>query len=154
MKESVRNRFIASVQQKLGWFEAEILGVVSALDKTEDLTRHMQAFKEQGAELVLHVGGHASDPLDPIFETITQIGARMERKGAPAHPGSLFWLAYLDEMAIFGLASCGMFSRTTLGDLFLAKFFAGERITSRDLAKVGHGGLFTHEMDFRFPSYS
>ncbi len=154
LKESVRNRFIASVQQKLGWFGAEILGVVSAQDKTEDLTRHMQGFNERGAELVLHVGGHASDPLDPIFGTLTEIGARMERQGAPAHPGSLFWLAYQGEMAIFGLASCGMFSRTTLGDLFLAKFCAGEHITSRDLAKVGHGGLFTHEMAFRFPSYS
>jgi hypothetical protein len=77
----------------------------------------------------------------------------MERQGAPAHPGTLFWLAYWEETAIFGLASCGMFSRTTLGDLFLARFCAGERLTSRDIARMGHGGLFTRELAFRFPSY-
>jgi hypothetical protein len=47
-----------------------------------------------------------------------------------------------------------MFSKTTLGDLFMAQFFAGVKLTKHDIARWGHGGLFTREMAFRFPPYS
>ncbi|NWJ47291.1 MAG: hypothetical protein HXX08_15620 [Chloroflexi bacterium] len=153
LKESVRKRFVDSVRNKLNWFGAENLGVQQVQSLQSELVERLRAFKQQGAELVLHVGGHSSDPLDPIFGALQEVGARMERQGAPAHPGTLFWLAYWDEMAIFGLASCGMFSETTLGDLFLARFCAGERLTNRDIARMGHGGLFIREMAFRFPDY-
>ncbi|MEI7554462.1 hypothetical protein [Candidatus Chlorohelix sp.] len=153
LKESVQKRFVDSVRGKLDWFGAENLGVQQVQNHQSELAERLRAFKQQGAELVLHVGGHSSDPLDPIFGALQEVGARMERQGAPAHPGTLFWLAYWDEMAIFGLASCGMFSETTLGDLFLARFCAGERLTNRDIAQMGHGGLFIREMAFRFPDY-
>ena len=153
LKESVRQRFIESVQHKIGWFGSEVAGVIQAQSNQAEIVALLEKYKAQGVELVLHVGGHASDPLDPIFGALEELGARMERQGAPAHPGSLFWLAYWNEMTIFGLASCGMFSQTTLGDLFLAKFCAGEHLTNRDIAKLGHGGLFTRDMAFRFPQY-
>jgi hypothetical protein len=153
LKPSVKTRFENSVQYKLGWLGAEILGVEQVHGDIAELAGRLRRFRQQGAELILHVGGHSSDPLDPVFGALREVGAKMERQGAPAHPGTLFWLAYWEETAIFGLASCGMFSRTTLGDLFLARFCAGERLTSRDIARMGHGGLFTRELAFRFPSY-
>jgi hypothetical protein len=153
MLPKVRARFEQTVMKKLEWFGAEVLGVTMALDQSEDLTKKLDEYQAKEADLILHVGGNSSDPLDPIFEVIRTNDIKMERHGAPAHPGTLFWLAYRDKTAIFGLASCGMFSKTTLGDLFLAKFCAGENITSREIAKMGHGGLFTREMAFRFPQY-
>jgi hypothetical protein len=153
MLPKVRARFEESVAKKLSWFGAEVVGVTMALDQAEDVGEKLAEFKAKGADLILHVGGHSSDPLDPIFEVIRQFDIKMERHGAPAHPGTLFWLAYWDKTAIFGLASCGMFSKTTLGDIFLAKFCAGEHLTSREIAKMGHGGLFTRDMAFRFPQY-
>lgn len=146
-------RFMEALRHKLAWFGAASLGVRVAENDPRSLTERFLEFREQGADLILHVGGHASDPLDPVFPALDQLDIQMERLGAPAHPGTLFWLAYWQNTAIFGLASCGMFSRTTLGDLFLARLMAGEHLTSEKIARMGYGGLFTREMAFRFPPY-
>ncbi len=146
-------RFMEAVKHKLDWFGADLLGVTVAENDPRSLVERFSEFKAQKADLILHVGGHASDPLDPVFPALDQLNIQMDRLGAPAHPGTLFWLAYWQNTAIFGLASCGMFSRTTLGDLFLSRLMAGEHLTSAAIARVGYGGLFTREMAFRFPPY-
>lgn len=153
LKPGPRARFMAAVEHKLAWFGAELLGVAVAENSSESLAAHLQEFKAKGAQLILHVGGHSSDPLDPMFPALAKLDIEMERLGAPAHPGTLFWLAYWGDTALFGLASCGMFSRTTLGDLFMARLLAGEHLTNQSIAKMGYGGLFTREMAFRFPPY-
>ncbi|HEX2912405.1 MAG TPA: hypothetical protein VH186_16470 [Chloroflexia bacterium] len=153
LKAGPRARFISAVEQKFNWFGAELLDVKVVEAAAEQMAVALEGFKSRGADLILHVGGHSSDPLDPIFPTLERLGIEMTRHGAPAHPGTLFWLAYWGNTALFGLASCGMFSRTTLGDLFLARIMAGERLTARAIAQMGQGGLFTRDMAFRFPPY-
>jgi hypothetical protein len=71
----------------------------------------------------------------------------------PAHPGSLFWLARRVEVPILGMPACGLFSQATVFDLILPRILTGERIGSAELAELGHGGLLTREMSFRFPPY-
>jgi len=151
-----RARFEAAVAYKISWFGGKLLGIETSLSDVTDLVSKLATLQRQGAELILHVGGHSTDPLDPIHEALAILDVRLEKNGAPAHPGTLFWLGYFphDTTALFGLASCGMFSKTTLGDLFLAKFFAGEQLSYKDVAKMGHGGLLGREMAFRFPPYN
>ncbi len=152
LKPGPRARFSGAVSHKLAWFGAELLDI-AVVDSAEAIAARLSDFKARGAELILHVGGHSSDPLDLIFPALHSLGVEMERHGAPAHPGTLFWLAYWGETALFGLASCGMFSKTTLGDLFLARLMAGEHLTAQTIARIGYGGFFTREMAFRFPPY-
>jgi molybdopterin biosynthesis enzyme len=77
----------------------------------------------------------------------------MERHGAPAHPGSLLWLARWDGLAVLGMPTCGMFSQATTFDLVLPRILTGEPIGNREIAGLGHGGLLSREMAFRFPPY-
>ncbi len=154
LKPAAFKRFTTSVEQKLAWFGASALGITVVESIPAAISRELVAFKAAGADLILHVGGHSNDPLDPIFEVLAQLDIEMVRHGAPAHPGTLFWVAEWEATTLFGLASCGMFSKTTLGDLFLTQLMAGERLTAQAVAKVGHGGLFTREMAFRFPPYN
>jgi hypothetical protein len=51
------------------------------------------------------------------------------------------------------MPTCGTFSRATVFDLVLPRVLAGERITSASLAALGHGGMLTREMAYRFPAY-
>lgn len=156
LAEKARLRFEEAVNYKIAWFGGQLLTIETVTGETAQLTEKLASLHQQGAELILHVGGHSSDPLDPIYEALDTLDIRVEKQGAPAHPGTLFWLGYFPQgdTAIFGLASCGMFSRTTLGDLFMAKFFAGENLTYKDVARMGHGGLLGREMAFRFPPYN
>jgi hypothetical protein len=95
------------------------------------------------------------DPLDATQQALAEIGASIVRLGAPAHPGSMFWLGHLDDrdIPIVSLASCSMYSRSTVADLVLPWVMAGERVTSADIATIGYGGLLDRDMGWRFPPY-
>jgi hypothetical protein len=107
----------------------------------------------EGVDLVLAAGGNTIDPLDPTLRALELTGAEIVRFGAPAHPGSMFWLAYRGELPIFNLASCSMFSKATIADVVLPWIMTGERVEPRTLAELGYGGLLDRGMSFRFPPY-
>jgi molybdopterin biosynthesis enzyme len=102
---------------------------------------------------LMAAGGNTLDPLDPISVAMERIGAEMVHHGAPAHPGSMFWLARHGDVPIVNLASCSMYSRATVADLVLPLVMTGQQVTSADIIELGHGGLLEREMAFRFPDY-
>jgi hypothetical protein len=104
---------------------------------------------------VLLVGGvSAGDPLSPFFAALAGLGGEVVRRGVPAHPGSMIWLARLDHTQILGLPQCGMFSLATAADLVLPRLLTGERLTAESVADLAHGGLLGREMRFRMPAYA
>jgi hypothetical protein len=152
--ERERDRVIARLRDKIAWFGGEVIAVAQVPDEAAAVGDAFAAQLAAGARLLLATGGSALDPFDAMLGGLERIDARMERFGAPAHPGSLFWLAYAPAaVPIFGVASCGMFSRATAVDLLLPPFFAGEHLDKRGIAALWQGGLLNKEMGFKFPSY-
>ena len=147
-----RQRFQESIVMKVAWFGSRVQAIRYVADDPAQVAEALAGLA-QDADLVLTAGANATDPLDPTLLALSRIGARMERQGAPAHPGSAVWLAYLGEMPIFGVAACGMFSKATVLDLLLPRLFSGVRLSARDFAGLGHGGLLSRDMAFRFPPY-
>ncbi|HEX5501254.1 MAG TPA: hypothetical protein VFW96_01445 [Thermomicrobiales bacterium] len=152
-----RERVLRRLGEKIAWFGSEL---VDAAEAPDDPGAVADAFARQaraGARLILATGGNALDPLDAMLQALARVGARLEAFGAPAHPGSLFWLAYLagpaGEVPLFGVASCGMFSKATSVDLLLPAVFAGERLDQRRIAALWEGGLLNKQMAFKFPPY-
>lgn len=148
-----RARFEAALRQKVDWFGSRLLTVRYAGAAARAVADELHALRRGGAELLVVAGASALDPLDPVFGALTLLGARMVRHGAPAHPGSLLWLARWDGVALLGMPTCGMFSQATTFDLVLPKLLAGEPLDNRALAELGHGGLLSREMAYRFPPY-
>lgn len=148
-----RERFEAALKLKIDWFGGRLLGLRFGGDAARAVADALTALRGDGAELLIVAGASALDPLDPVFGGLTLLGARMERHGAPAHPGSLLWLAWWDDRAVLGMPTCGMFSQATTFDLVLPRILAGERVRNRDIAALGHGGLLSREMAYRFPPY-
>ena len=92
----------------------------------------LSALRGEGADLLIVAGASALDPLDPVFGGLMLLGARMERHGAPAHPGSLLWLARWGTNAVLGMPTCGMFSQATTFDLVLPRLLATESLSLRE----------------------
>ena len=153
LDESQRARFEAALTQKLDWFGSKLLPVRYATGSARVVADELQALAKAGAEALIVAGASALDPLDPVFGGLTLLGARMERHGAPAHPGSLLWLALWGGRSVLGMPTCGMFSQATTFDLVLPRILAGERIDNRAIAELGHGGLLSRDMAYRFPPY-
>ena len=105
-------------------------------------------------ELILTAGGASTDPADAYYVAIAALGGRMVRRGVPAHPGSMLWLARIGRTAILGLPTCGAYSKATAADLLLPRLLSGEPASERTVAKLGYGGILTRSQRFRFPPYA
>jgi hypothetical protein len=153
LTDRARDRFESALREKLGWFGARLAALLFAADDPAGVTRALDEARGSGADAVVMAGANALDPLDPAFTALERLGARILRRGVPAHPGSLLWLADAGGVPIVGMPSCGMFSQATLFDLVLPRLLAGEPVGPAELAGFGHGGLLNREMAFRFPPY-
>lgn len=148
-----REAFQSAVTKKIGWYGGAVMGFSDLEPEAGVIAAEITRLADQGADLVLAAGGSTIDPLDPTLLALREAGAEMVRYGAPADPGSMFWLAYRGEMPIFNLASCSMFSRSTVADIVLPWIMTGERVEPETLAALGHGGLLERDMTHRFPAY-
>lgn len=147
-----RDRFQTVLERKLGWFGSE-LAIIRESRPGEPYADVLRDVLARGPDLIMAAGASSLDPLEPLFGALQAVGAQIVKHGVPVHPGSLFWIAYVGQVPLFGLSSCEMFSHKTVLDLILPRLFAGEPIGRDDLARLGHGGMLGREMAFRFPPY-
>lgn len=148
-----RTKFEDALTMKLGWFGSPLAGLRYLPDDVATIAAALDGYRRDSVALILAAGVNSTDPLDLTLQALDRVGARTERRGVPAHPGSTCWLAYLDDVPIFGLALCGMLSQTTALDLLLPRFLAGRPVRADDIAELGHGGVLSRDMAFRFPTY-
>ena len=153
-------RFEQAARNKVSSLGGRFLGVtqVAAEEPAAALAELTAALRrlalEQRIPLLLVGGVSAGDPLSPFYGALEASGGHVLRRGVPAHPGSMIWLASLADTTILGLPQCGMFSLATAADLVLPRLLTGEQVTPDTLADLGHGGLLGKEMRFRFPDYA
>jgi hypothetical protein len=160
VKESVRatarDRFEASVRAKIEGLGSEIVAIDYVEDDADAVEAAMAVLvrRPDPVDLILTAGAASTDPLDACFVAIAALGGRIVRRGVPAHPGSMLWLARIGRTAILGLPTCGAYSKATAADLLLPRLLSGDDPSERTVAKLGHGGILTRSQRFRFPAYA
>ncbi len=160
VKESVRatarERFEASVRAKVEGLGSAITAIAYVEDDPDAVEGAMAGLVRgpDAVDLILTAGAASTDPMDACFVAIAALGGRVVRRGVPAHPGSMLWLARIGRTAILGLPTCGAYSKATAADLLLPRLLSGEPASERTVAKLGHGGILTRSMRFRFPPYA
>jgi hypothetical protein len=153
-------RFEAGARRKVEALGSRFTGTIVVGSTDPELAEQgaraalSRTVREQRLRVVLVGGVSAGDPLSPFFAALEDLGGRVLRRGVPAHPGSMIWLAELDDSRLLGLPQCGMFTMATAADLILPRLLTGETLTAADLADLAHGGVLGKEMRFRFPAYA
>lgn len=140
-KQRINDAFGPVLREKLGALGQEILRIEYAPDDSELISEKIKQMVADGAGMVILTGGMSVDPDDVTPKAIRCSGAQVEKYGAPALPGAMFMLAYLDEVPIMGVPACGMFFKITILDLILPRLLAGERVSRKDIVALAHGGL-------------
>ncbi len=155
LAEGLRDQFEAAVRAKVEWYGSTLIRFDYVANDPDAVSAAIEGLLGDGANLLLTAGGNMMDPLDAAILAMPTVGAEIVRLGAPAHPGSMFWLAEIAGAAIpiVNLASCSMYSKATVADLVLPWVMAGETVTAADLASLGYGGLLDRDMGWRFPTY-
>src|SRR5438105_729348 len=157
VEDSVEERMLSrarrALEEKLAFFGSDLMLVERIPLATDAVTDALRGALRSGAELIVLAGGNPMDPLDPALLALERAGARMEKHGIPAQPGTLLWLAYAGAVPVIGAPSCGLFAKATALDLLLPPLLAGERLSRAAVAALGAGGLITPEVAWRLAPY-
>jgi Probable molybdopterin binding domain len=155
VRSVARERFEASVRAKVETLGSEIVSIVYA-DSDADVVAELERASRgrRRVDVVLTAGGGSTDPMDPFFVAIDELGGQVVRRGVPSHPGSMVWLGRLGRTSVLGLPTCGAYSKATAADLVLPRLLTGERAGPLLVSPLGHGGILTRNQRFRFASYA
>lgn len=138
----IKDGFGPVLMEKVKEYGGEIIGQTLTDDKPEHIQKAIEDFLNQGAEMVLCSGGMSVDPDDCTPLAIKNTGAKIITYGAPVLPGAMFLLAYYDgKIPVAGLPGCVMYSKKTIFDLVLPRLMADDKITKKELNRLGRGGL-------------
>lgn len=153
LNDKMRQRFRDNVERKVRWYGSEMTDLRFIESHADDVAATIQAFLDDDVDVIFAAGGNTIDPLDPILLGLQEAEAEMLHFGAPAHPGSMFWVARIGKVPVVNLASCSMYSRSTVADLVLPTIMTGVGIDGEDVVQLAYGGVLDREMGFRFPDY-
>jgi hypothetical protein len=132
-------------------FGADLVDVRKIPDDPEIIAETYLDLLNSGVELLLVAGSIVLDPEDPFLAALGHVDAELVRRGAPIDPGTMFWVAKRDETFMFGLASCEMYGRLSIIDLFLPYALAGQEIDNALISNLGYGGLLNDTHNARLP---
>lgn len=135
------DKFGPVIKEKVEKFGCEVIGQAICKDDITMIKNAIENFINQGAELICCTGGMSVDPDDVTPTAIKESGASIITYGSPILPGAMFLLAYKGYIPIMGIPGCAMYNKTTVFDVILPRILIDEKLTKKDIAMYGHGGL-------------
>lgn len=137
----ITDKFGPVLEQKIRELGGNYLETRFSRDDVESIKTELDYFLEQGADLVLVSGGMSVDADDVTPIAIRETVEEVVSYGSPVLPGAMFMMGYKGKATVLGIPACGMFHKITVLDLVLPRVFIGEKMSRRDISKLGHGGL-------------
>ncbi len=137
----IEDKFGAVLKGKAEQYNCELVDILYAPDDSTVIRDNILELIARGATAIVTAGGMSVDPDDVTPEGIRSCATEVISYGAPVLPGAMFMLAYKDDIPMMGIPACGMYHKTTVFDLIFVRILAGERLTKKDIASLGYGGL-------------
>ncbi len=147
----IPNEFDKYVGRKILEYGSEVIKTIVVPDDAREISAAIGRLKKMGCELILATGGLSVDPDDVTPQGVRRSGAKIIAYGSPILPGAMFLYALLDHIPILGLPACVYYHPATVFDLVLPRILAGETISKKEIAAMGHGGLCLNCQQCRFP---
>ena len=138
----IKDTFTPVVIEKLSKYNISVCKHKIVNDESNMIVDAINELRENGADLIVCTGGMSVDPDDLTPSAIRDSGAKIVSYGAPVLPGAMFLLGYFEDgTPVMGLPGCVMYAKATIFDLILPRVAAGVKITKKDIARMGNGGL-------------
>ena len=150
----IQDKFEPVVRKKLAAYPGEIIGVKLCDDDLGMIEAAAKGFLEAGADFLIFTGGMSVDPDDLTPTAIRQLGAEIVTHGVPSQPGNMTLVAYLGDCAILGVPGAAISLPTTMFDVLLPQIYTGDKLTKKELLKLGEGGLCQQCKVCHFPNCS
>ena len=140
--ERARQIFENIVRQRLSRFGIMTHAFQVCLEDEASVCRSLKTLARANPSVILVASTTApAGPEDVIGQSILKIGASMERFLAPVEPGNLLMLAYKDGIPVISAPGCFRSAKPNVVDLMLPPLLAKYRVSTWEIACLGHGGL-------------
>jgi len=148
----IEDKFEPVIREKVEALGGSVLDVVFLPDDDERIAAAALYLLEKGAEVIFTTVGMSVDPDDRTRFAMLKAGATDMLYGSAVIPGAMFMLAQLKGVQVLGIPACGLYASATVFDLIYPRVLAGDSITRKDIARLGHGGLCLKCKTCQFPS--
>lgn len=150
-KGRIKDGFGPVLREKFARLGSTVLRQILVSDHEDMTVTAIEALLALGADFLVVTGGMSVDPDDRTPAAIRKAGADIVCYGAPVLPGAMFLLGYIGATPILGLPGCVMYYKSSIFDLLVPRLLAGDRITRKDIAALGHGGYCSACAECHFP---
>lgn len=141
-REKVVGGFTPALRDRLADYDTRLIEGPYVPEDEDDISEALQWALGSEVGMILVAGETSIMDLDDITpRAIKAIGGDVVHHGVPVEPGNLLLLAYYNDIPIVGAPGCAKSKSYNVVDMVLPRLAAGERLTSRDLIELGHGGL-------------
>jgi molybdenum cofactor cytidylyltransferase len=140
--DRARTLFEPVMRQKLEKYGIRSHASLSVLENEEHVSRALQHLARTKPSVVLIASTTApAGPSDVIGRAMAKIGCTLERFMAPVEPGNLFLMSYKDDVPMLSAPGCFRSLKPNILDLILPPMIARYRVSTWEIACLGHGGL-------------
>jgi len=140
--DRARQMFESIMRQRLERFAMPPAVSYACLEEEEQVLRGLQSLLKSKPSIILVASSTApAGPEDVVGRALVRLGAQIERFLTPVEPGNLMLLAYKDDLPIVAAPGCFRSAKTNVVDLVMPPLLAKYRISTWELACLGHGGL-------------
>lgn len=140
--ERARQIFDNIVRQRLSRFGIMNHAYHVCLEDENSVARGLRTLLKTNPSVILIASTTApAGPEDVVGQALLKIGASMERFLAPVEPGNLLLLSYKDTVPIISAPGCFRSAKANVVDLMLPPMLAKYRVSTWEIACLGHGGL-------------
>jgi hypothetical protein len=141
-----RHLFENIMLQRLDRFGQTATFVLANLENEADVSRSLQHLLQVKPTCVLIASATVpAGPDDIVGRAMVNAGCCIERFLAPVEPGNLLLLGYQDEIPVVSAPGCFRSAKPNVVDLILPPMLARYRVSSREIASLGHGGLLAYQ---------
>ena len=137
----IEDKFESVIRCKVTDLGGEVAELDFFPDNDEQIAAGAANLVEKGVDVIITTGGMSVDPDDRTRFGLKKAGAKDMVYGSAVLPGAMFMISYINGIPVLGIPACGMFSTRTIFDLIYPRVLTGERITRKEIAVLGHGGL-------------
>lgn len=131
-----------ATRERLARFGSTIGSERTVLHAAADIAGALVDLCKEAPDLILILGATAiADRSDIVPSAIIDAGGKIEQFGMPVDPGNLLLFGDVGGTRIVGIPGCARSPKLNGFDWVLERLHADLTITSRDIARMGVGGL-------------
>ncbi len=142
--DRARELFESIMLRRLSRFAITGSLVVSSLEEEAAVARALRTLLDAQPTCVIIASTTApAGPDDVVGRAMIGAGCKIERFMAPVEPGNLLLLGYKEDTPIVSAPGCFRSAKWNVLDVILPPLLARYRLSARDIAGLGHGGLLS-----------